>query len=104
MRGLHFRIPSSRSATLRRGRVRCRWQSDQPRRKTETAEKPFRRAGALCLRRARGRVLPKAASLDARRTRDYGFELALPQTQGAAREIAQPRPGLARYRYADELA
>src|SRR5207244_13452704 len=86
---MHFRIPSARPATLRRGRIRCRGQGRQSGGKTETAEESFRRARALCLRRACGRSLPNAAAIGARRTRDHGFKFALSQEKLFADDFGQ---------------
>src|SRR5205809_2008750 len=103
-RSMHFRLSSSRPGALWRGRVRRRRQSDQSRRKADAAEKPFRRARALRLRRARFRSLPDAASISSRRARDHRSEFALSRAQRAKREAAQPRHGLARYRHHHDFA
>src|SRR5213596_952658 len=101
---MHFRLSSSRPGALRGGRVRRGRQSRQPGRETQAAEESFRCPWALRLRRPGGRSLSHVAAINTRRARNHGFEFALSSTQRAAREVVEPRHGVARYRHHHRVA
>src|SRR5437588_212724 len=101
---MRFRLSSAGSAALWRDRIRSPRTCNQSRRKTKEAENAFRSAGSLRLRRAGCRSLQELEAVRARRVRNYRFEFALPQEERAPGEDIEPRHGLARYRYANQLA